>query len=139
MSNSLSFKDVFRSLFFQITSRLYALIAKISKNKPKLDLLIEKSSILQNEPRLDQYMCLVLMTELLFGAERLNGESKPVQCIRGYESKFRDILKDIDSDPANSTLLQSIGSEQLNYFVVSLCISELLEEQVQANFSDENG
>lgn len=125
--------------FLQITNRLYALIAKISKNKAKLDLLIEKSSILQNEQRLDQYMCMVLMTELLFGAQKLNGESKPVQCVRGYESKFRDILKDIDSDPANSTL-QSIGSNQLNHFVVFLSYFRLVDRELTSkHFSEENG
>lgn len=92
----------------QLTNRLYALVAKISKYKPKLDVLIERSSILQNEPRLDKYMCLVLMTELLFGAEKLNGESKPVTCVLGYESKFRELLTDIDNDPTNS-ILQRIG------------------------------
>ncbi|KAJ6638470.1 28S rRNA (cytosine-C(5))-methyltransferase [Pseudolycoriella hygida] len=89
-----------------LTNRLYALVAKISKNKAKLDVLIERSSILRNEPRLDKYICLVLMTELLFGAKKLNGESKPVVCVRGYESKFHEILNEIDNDPKNSIIQQ---------------------------------
>lgn len=62
-------------------------------------------------------MCLVLMTELLFGAKKLNGESKPVLCVLGYEPKFREILNDIDNDPTN-TALQPIGTvtKNLNYF-----------------------
>ncbi|XP_037028105.1 28S rRNA (cytosine-C(5))-methyltransferase isoform X3 [Bradysia coprophila] len=121
-----------------ITNRLYALIAKISKNKPKLDLLIEKSSILRNEPRLDQYMCLVLMTELLFGAQKLNGQSKPVQCVLGYESKFQDILKDINSDPANSTL-QSIDVVKPRYVRVNTNIlsrAEALELFVKDGWNE---
>lgn len=63
------------------------------------------------------------MTELLFGAQKLNGQSKPVQCVLGYESKFREILNDIDNDPTNS-IIQPIGSEfELFLFFF---ISELL-------------
>lgn len=56
------------------------------------------------------------MTELLFGAQKLNGQSKPVTCILGYEPKLREILTDIDNDPTNSNL-QPIGSEFELFFV----------------------
>lgn len=78
--------------FLQKTNRLYALIAKISKNKATLDRLIEGSEILSKEQRLDKYMCYVLMTELLFGAKKLPGESKPVQCVLSYKDKFEELL-----------------------------------------------
>lgn len=54
--------------------------------------MIEKSKILEHEQRLDKYLCYVLVTELMFGAKQLNGDSKPVQCVRGYEDKFNEIL-----------------------------------------------
>lgn len=74
---------------------------------------------------MDQYMCLVLMTELLFGAQKLNGQSKPVTCVLGYESKLRELLNDIDNDPTNATL-QNIGSE-FKLFLFFF-ISELLKQ-----------
>lgn len=40
------------------------------------------------------------MTELLFGVEKLNGQSKPVQCVLSYHEKFLEILKEINSSDA---------------------------------------
>lgn len=57
-----------------------------------LDRLVAETQLREKEPRLEKYMCAVLMTELLFGAGHLNGESKPVQCIRRYEPEFRALL-----------------------------------------------
>lgn len=76
---------------------MYALMGKISKHKPVLDRLIESSGILVENPRLDRYMCLVLMTELLFGIGKLNGESKPVEVVRSFKDKFDAILNDKNS------------------------------------------
>lgn len=81
---------------------MYALIDKISKNKGVIDQVLEQSQIFKNEPRLDKYMCYILVTELLFGAKKLNGDSKPVQCIRSYEDKFNQILADIDGDASKA-------------------------------------
>lgn len=78
------------------------MITKFSKNKGKIDKVIEKSQILKHEQRLDVHLCYVLVTELLFGAKQLNGDSKPVQCVRGYEDKFKEILGEIEND--NSAL-----------------------------------
>lgn len=92
------------SIFFlQKTNRLYALITKFSKNKGKIDTIIEKSQILKHEQRLDVHLCYVLVTELLFGAKQLNGDSKPVQCVRGYEDKFKEILAEIEKDKSASS------------------------------------
>lgn len=57
-----------------------------------LDRLIDETKLREKEPRLEKYLCAVLMTELLFGNGQLNGDSKPVQCIRGYEQQFRALL-----------------------------------------------
>lgn len=81
----------------QKTNRMYALISKISKNKETIDALLEKSKILENESRLDKYLCYVLVTELMFGAKKLNGESKPVLCVGSYEDRFNEILAEIQS------------------------------------------
>lgn len=74
---------------------MYALIAKVSKHKNDLDHIIEKSRILVENPRLDMYMCMVLITELLFGTGKLSGESKPVECVKSYKEKFDTILNEL--------------------------------------------
>lgn len=77
---------------------MYALIAKISKNKNTIDALLDRSKILENENRLDKYLCYVLVTELMFGAKKLNGESKPVLCVSSYEDRFNEILAEIQNE-----------------------------------------
>lgn len=79
------------------TNRMYALMVKISKNKQTLDTIIEKSQILVVENRLNKYLCIVLIAELLFGAQKLNGESKPVECVRSYHDKFKEIMSELKS------------------------------------------
>lgn len=34
----------------------------------------------------------------MFGAKKLNGESKPVLCVAGYEKRFKEILEEIEGD-----------------------------------------
>lgn len=79
------------------TNRLYALMVKISKHKHTLDAIIEKSRILEIENRLNKYLCIVLIAELLFGAQKLNGDSKPVECVRSYHDKFVEIMSELKS------------------------------------------
>lgn len=86
------------------TNRLYALMVKISKNKHTLDTIIEKSRILEIENRLNKYLCIVLIAELLFGAQKLNGESKPVECVRSYLDKFKEIMSETKSSTSNGSL-----------------------------------
>ena len=74
--------------------------------------MTKQSEILQNEPRLDKYLCAVLMTELLFGVGKLRGESKPVQTILSYEKKFRDILEELTQ---NGQISSSPSDTKGNY------------------------
>lgn len=77
---------------------MYALITKISNNKDTIDELLKRSKILERENRLDKYLCYVLVTELIFGAKKLNGESKPVLCVAAYEDQFKQILVELESE-----------------------------------------
>lgn len=86
---------------------MYALITKISDNKKTIDALLQKSQILERENRLDKYLCYVLVTELMFGAKHLNGESKPVLCVAGYEDKFKEILAEMQSGEKTGTSTES--------------------------------
>lgn len=74
--------------------------------------MIQRSRILEHENRLDRYLCYVLVTELMFGAKKLNGESKPVQCVAGYEDQFKQILAEIQSE--GNTGSSTSGEQQHN-------------------------
>lgn len=76
---------------------MYALISKFSNYKYVIDAMLEQSQILEKETRLDKYLCYVLVTELMYGAKKLNGESKPVTCVRSYEDRFKEILEEINN------------------------------------------
>lgn len=66
--------------------------------------MLDQSQILEKENRLDKYLCYVLVTELIFGAKKLNGESKPVLCVSSYEDRFKEILSSINTeDKSNGT------------------------------------
>lgn len=79
-------------------SKIYFFLKKISKFQATIDRLIEESQILEKENRLDKYLCYVLVTELMFGAQKLNGESKPVVCVSSYLDRFNEILADNKGD-----------------------------------------
>lgn len=60
--------------------------------------MLVQSQILEKENRLDKYLCYVLVTELIFGAKKLNGESKPVLCVSSYEDQFNEILSSLQNE-----------------------------------------
>lgn len=74
---------------------------------------------MERENRLDKYLCYVLVTELMFGAKKLNGESKPVLCVATYEEQFKQILADIQSE-GNSESTAS-GEKQNNGNLILIC------------------
>lgn len=83
--------------------------------------MLDQSQILEKESRLDKYLCYVLVTELMFGAKKLNGESKPVACVRSYENQFKEILDETN----NKDKTESISSQQSDrkcYFYLILSI-----------------
>lgn len=91
------------------------MITKISKNKDTIDKLLERSQILEKENRLDKYLCYVLVTELIFGAKKLNGESKPVLCVSGYEERFKEILAEIENGETSGEARQDGGKVDCEY------------------------
>lgn len=83
---------------FQNIQALSALVYETLKHGGILDLLIRKTSILFNEPRLDPWLARVLMTELLWGQKhKLVSDAKPIKTILSYAKKFQAILKDLSS------------------------------------------
>jgi len=56
-----------------------------------LDKIIDECEILKIENRLDPYVCRVLLAELLFGNQKLSGESKPIVTILKYKEKIFEI------------------------------------------------
>lgn len=71
-----------------------AIIKAYSDNRDKIEQLIESSEILTENPRLDKYLCKVLIAELNFGSKKINCEAKPITTVKSYATKFAKLLGD---------------------------------------------
>ncbi|XP_075148610.1 nop2/Sun-like domain containing protein 5 [Haematobia irritans] len=71
---------------------MQAVLKQYIDNRGSIDEAIEKSQILQENPRLCPTLCKVLVTELIFGRKQLNGESRPVQTVREYRDRLVEAL-----------------------------------------------
>jgi len=85
-------------LVLQNVKALTALVSEALRHRQKLEVLITKSKISENEPALFKQIHLVqiLITELIWGKKRLGGESKPVVTIGSYQEKFEKILNKLE-------------------------------------------
>ncbi|XP_061388265.1 28S rRNA (cytosine-C(5))-methyltransferase [Musca vetustissima] len=96
LKTALESKTSLKSLIFnEKHARLPSMQAVLTRyfdNKGAIDEAIEKSQILQDNPRLCPILCKVLVTELLLGLKKLNGESKPVQTVRAYQDRLAEAL-----------------------------------------------
>ncbi|XP_057335369.1 28S rRNA (cytosine-C(5))-methyltransferase [Microplitis mediator] len=72
---------------------LYALAATTLQHSSQLTQLLEKTQLLKKEPRLDQWLARVLITELIWGKQVLQSDAKPILTIKNYENQLRDELK----------------------------------------------
>ncbi|XP_044265060.1 28S rRNA (cytosine-C(5))-methyltransferase [Tribolium madens] len=77
---------------------LYALLVHTFQKSADIEKLIRKSKLLVKEPRFDPWLAKVLITELLWGKQRLSGQSKPVQTILAYEQVLKAHLSDVSDD-----------------------------------------
>lgn len=79
-----------------------------------LDLLLRKTHILLNEPRLDPWLARVLITELLWGKKTLSSKAKPIQTILSYENKLREEVQNINNIEIHA-LRQNIGNNIIQF------------------------
>lgn len=85
-------------LLLQNIKGIYALAIETTKHKDELDYLIRKSKLLKKEPRLDPWLCRILMTELLWRKKKLSGESKPVKTVLAYKQILNAHASEISND-----------------------------------------
>lgn len=71
---------------------VFSLVSQVVSHRADLDILMEKSQILEKERPLQDSLARVLMAELLWGKGQLSGQSKPVATINRYKEEFRQLL-----------------------------------------------
>lgn len=96
---------------------MYSLAIEVLKRSDALDYLIRSTQILIKEPRLNPWLARVLITELLWGKERLPGESKPIKTILSYQTAFQKCQLELPSD--NSTIDTIKGNNILIFRIPS--------------------
>ncbi|XP_014474445.1 PREDICTED: probable 28S rRNA (cytosine-C(5))-methyltransferase [Dinoponera quadriceps] len=84
-------------------SGIYALSVNTLKAGLQLDVLLEKTQILTEQPRLDPWLTRVLITELLWGKKHLHGPSKPIQTILSYADLLQKELENLESTRSSAT------------------------------------
>jgi hypothetical protein len=74
------------------------LVSETLKHTELLEKLLSKSKILENEKALSFQVPLtkILITELLWGKQRLGGEAKPMLTIASYKEKFDKIISKLE-------------------------------------------
>lgn len=70
------------------------------KRHNDINYILNKSKLLTKE-RLDEFLARVLITELIWGKNKLSGESKPIKTILAYEQTFKAHLSDIEDKSSN--------------------------------------
>ncbi|KAK2581801.1 hypothetical protein KPH14_002274 [Odynerus spinipes] len=94
--NGASLKSLVFSKKHPNVSGLYALTLNTLQKTDQLNQLIIETKILTNEPRLDPWLARVLITELIWGKQKLTAGAKPVDTVLAYESSLRNGLKNIN-------------------------------------------
>lgn len=61
-----------------------------------LDVLIDKSNILEKENNMDRELVYVLITELMWSKFGLKGNAKNILAVKKYESEFQQLMKQND-------------------------------------------
>uniref|UniRef100_A0A182MX80 SAM-dependent MTase RsmB/NOP-type domain-containing protein n=1 Tax=Anopheles culicifacies TaxID=139723 RepID=A0A182MX80_9DIPT len=74
------------------------LVGRVLSNMPVIEALYKQLDLAEKEPRMNEWMARVLISELLFGSGRLVGNSLPVECIKRYEEQLRTALTDIEAN-----------------------------------------
>uniref|UniRef100_A0A1A9WY74 SAM-dependent MTase RsmB/NOP-type domain-containing protein n=1 Tax=Glossina brevipalpis TaxID=37001 RepID=A0A1A9WY74_9MUSC len=88
---------------------IQAVLTHYTSNQEAIDAAIEKSKILEENPRLSRELCIALVTELIYHCKELKGDSKPVQTVRAYRKRLLEALG--DDMPSAETLAKQKDSK----------------------------
>lgn len=87
------------------------MLNKLQANQSRLDYILKKTEILQKIP--NTFLAKILVAELIFGRGKLNGNSKPVECVLSHEEALKAALAELEDngDSTQSKLQQYKGEK----------------------------
>lgn len=98
---------------------MYALTLNTLRKSDQLNQLINKTQILLNEPRFDPWLARILITELIWGKQRLISDAKPIEIVLYYERRLRNALKNINASDIPLSL--KTGKKFGLFIITSAC------------------
>ncbi|XP_052899836.1 uncharacterized protein LOC128306380 [Anopheles moucheti] len=117
------------------------LVGRALSNMPIIDAIYKQLDLATVEPRLNEWLAKVLISELLFGSGKLLGNSLPVECVKRYETQLRTLLKDIEAKQSAAGLVKEprfvrLNTNQLNLEGAKRLLAEEEWMLVEENFTD---
>jgi putative methyltransferase len=88
------------------TKALFALVSNAVNHKPQVDAATAKIGLFGLEPKLQQELAAILITELVWGKGELPGESLPVLTVLKYKKRIKKCV-DKDAGPDGRALSES--------------------------------
>lgn len=86
---------IITSFFFQNKLLLNAVLMNVFKWERVIDVLVEKSKILEKE-NMDRELVYILITEMMWSKFGLVGSAKNLLAVKKYKAEFLQIMKDND-------------------------------------------
>jgi len=91
-----------------------------------IDVLVEKSNILEKEDNMDRELVYVLITELMWSKFGLKGSAKNVLAIKKYKDEFSRLIKENDLEKlSESTDTKGTFLKNIVYLLNFLSINKL--------------
>ncbi|GLV35856.1 Nop2/Sun-like domain containing protein 5 [Carabus blaptoides fortunei] len=125
--NGASLKDLLYKKQHPNLKGIYSLVLNVLKNEDKLGQIIRGTQILIKENRLNPWLARVLITELLWGKGRLNGDCKPFQTILSYKTQFTDILNTLQDVEQQDTTRKVRKPRYVRINTLKLQIADAIE------------
>lgn len=94
---------------------LNAVLMNFFKWEKVIDVLIDKTNILEKEKKMDPDLLSVLITEMMWSKFGLKGNAKNILAVKKYKNKFVELMKDQDLQKLSRSTL-----EKSNYIVLFL-------------------
>ncbi|RZB77473.1 methyltransferase NSUN5, partial [Asbolus verrucosus] len=110
---------------FENIKGLYALVVHAFQRTEDIEKLLKKSKLLIREPRFDPWLAKILITELLWGKNRLTGESKPIKTILGYEQIFKAHMSDLSPNLVDLQQVEKPRYVRIN--TLKITVNEAIE------------
>ncbi|XP_055383609.1 28S rRNA (cytosine-C(5))-methyltransferase [Condylostylus longicornis] len=96
--NAIEKKKSLKSLIYEEKhakiDKLFPLFQKYNDNMKAIENAITETKILEDNKSFNPYLCRVLITDLFFLTQKLNGESRPVKTVLEYQEKLSKYLNE---------------------------------------------